>query len=187
MGSPSAMTRVPWLAIGSVDEQLLTDQIACVIRAVLGFRPQDLIGTPLVQLVAQPDRARFLEVIRRAGTSEVGATARLSFNVHGGGTRTCQLVLMPKRPHGGYAFAIIASRPPPEDPEQRDGSAARRSELTGRESEIVAALVRGDRVPAIARRMYLNPGTVRNHLSSAFRKLGVGNQQELIDLLRGSD
>jgi DNA-binding CsgD family transcriptional regulator len=32
--------------------------------------------------------------------------------------------------------------------------------------------------------MFLSPSTVRNHLSSVFRKLGVGSQQELISLLR---
>jgi len=56
--------------------------------------------------------------------------------------------------------------------------------LTTRELDIVARLLSGDRVPAIARALFLSPGTVRNHLSNAFQKLGVGSQQELIELFR---
>jgi two-component system response regulator DesR len=56
--------------------------------------------------------------------------------------------------------------------------------LSSRESEIVARLVSGDRVPAIARALFLSQSTVRNHLSSAFGKLGVTSQQELVDLYR---
>jgi len=57
--------------------------------------------------------------------------------------------------------------------------------LTRREHDIVCLLLRGDRVPAIARQLWLTRGTVRNHLHSIYRKLGVQSQQELIVLLRG--
>lgn len=56
--------------------------------------------------------------------------------------------------------------------------------LTERELEIVARLLRGDRAPTIARALYLAPSTVRNHLTSVFRKLGVHSQQELISRFR---
>jgi DNA-binding CsgD family transcriptional regulator len=56
--------------------------------------------------------------------------------------------------------------------------------LAEREREVVRELLQGNRVPAIAGKLFLSQGTVRNHLSAAFRKLGVANQQELIDLLR---
>jgi len=38
-------------------------------------------------------------------------------------------------------------------------------------------------VPAIAGALFISQSTVRNHLSSVFRKLRVESQQELIDLL----
>lgn len=57
-------------------------------------------------------------------------------------------------------------------------------DLTERELEIVARLLRGDRAPTIARAIYLAPSTVRNHLTSVFRKLGVHSQQELIACFR---
>jgi DNA-binding NarL/FixJ family response regulator len=56
--------------------------------------------------------------------------------------------------------------------------------LSTREREIVTMLLAGDRVPAIAQSLHLAQPTVRNHLSSTFRKLRVSSQQELIYLLR---
>jgi DNA-binding NarL/FixJ family response regulator len=58
--------------------------------------------------------------------------------------------------------------------------------LTAREVDIIARLMDGYRVPAIARELYLSQSTIRNHLSSAFQKLGVHSQQQLIDLVRES-
>ena len=57
-------------------------------------------------------------------------------------------------------------------------------DLSPRESEVLAVLVAGDRVPAIAKRLHISQHTVRNHLKSMFRKLEVGNQSELIDRVR---
>jgi PAS domain S-box-containing protein len=54
------------------------------------------------------------------------------------------------------------------------------SRLTAREYEIVVRLAAGDRVPAIARGMFLSESTVRNHLTSVYRKFGVHSQQDLM-------
>lgn len=56
--------------------------------------------------------------------------------------------------------------------------------LSQRELDIVIRLLLGDRVPKIAQKLFVSQSTVRNQLSSVFRKLGVGSQQELIALLR---
>jgi DNA-binding CsgD family transcriptional regulator len=58
------------------------------------------------------------------------------------------------------------------------------ADLSARQWEIVTRLLRGERVPGIARSMFLSQSTVRNHLSAVFAKLGVHSQQELIELLR---
>ena len=58
------------------------------------------------------------------------------------------------------------------------------AELTGRQREIVERLLKGHRVDAIARDLYVSASTVRNHLSAIFEKLGVASQSELIELLR---
>jgi PAS domain S-box-containing protein len=59
--------------------------------------------------------------------------------------------------------------------------------LSRREIEVVRMLLVGDRVPVIARQLFISQSTVRNHLSSVFRKLRVSSQQELIVLLRERD
>lgn len=57
-------------------------------------------------------------------------------------------------------------------------------DLSARQWEIVSRLLAGERVPAIARSMFLSQSTIRNHLSAVFAKLGVHSQQELIQLIR---
>jgi PAS domain S-box-containing protein len=56
--------------------------------------------------------------------------------------------------------------------------------LSKREQEVLMPLVSGDRVPAIAEQLFISPHTVRNHLKSIFRKLGVKSQSELIQRVR---
>lgn len=56
--------------------------------------------------------------------------------------------------------------------------------LSARQWEIVSRLLAGERVPSIARSMFLSQSTIRNHLSAVFAKLGVHSQQELIELIR---
>jgi DNA-binding NarL/FixJ family response regulator len=57
------------------------------------------------------------------------------------------------------------------------------SDLSPRQFEVVARLLRGERVSTIARAMYLSPSTVRNHLAAIYRKVGVRSQAELLDHL----
>jgi DNA-binding NarL/FixJ family response regulator len=59
-------------------------------------------------------------------------------------------------------------------------------DLTSRQWEIITRLLRGERVPTIARHMYLSQSTVRNHLAAIFRKVGVHSQADLLERLRGS-
>jgi DNA-binding CsgD family transcriptional regulator/PAS domain-containing protein len=56
--------------------------------------------------------------------------------------------------------------------------------LTGREREIVARLLVGDRVQVIARELFLSESTVRNHLTAVFRKFDVRSQAALLSRLR---
>jgi diguanylate cyclase (GGDEF)-like protein/PAS domain S-box-containing protein len=62
-------------------------------------------------------------------------------------------------------------------------AALRAGRLSSRELEIVTRLARGKRVPAIAAELFLTQGTVRNQLSSVYRKLGLRSQQELLDVI----
>jgi DNA-binding CsgD family transcriptional regulator len=51
--------------------------------------------------------------------------------------------------------------------------------LSDREAQVVRLLLTGHRVAWIARRLFISQSTVRNHLSTVFRKLRVDSQQEL--------
>jgi PAS domain S-box-containing protein len=69
------------------------------------------------------------------------------------------------------------------DPERVPGLA----DLTSRQWQILTRLLQGDRVSTIANEMSLRPSTVRNHLSTIYRKLGVHSQVELIEKLRPAE
>lgn len=57
--------------------------------------------------------------------------------------------------------------------------------LSRREWEVLEHLLRGRRVPTIAEQLFVSQNTVRNHLKSIFRKLGVSSQAELLELVSG--
>jgi two-component system, NarL family, response regulator DesR len=59
-----------------------------------------------------------------------------------------------------------------------DSALAGDSPLTARETDVLRAAVRGDTVAAIADRLVLSEGTVRNHLSSAIGKTGASTRAE---------
>ncbi|MBI5088776.1 MAG: EAL domain-containing protein, partial [Actinobacteria bacterium] len=61
---------------------------------------------------------------------------------------------------------------------------AESEKLSTRQLEVLRRLLAGERVPGIARALYLSQSTVRNHLSVIFQRLGVHSQEELIQLLR---
>lgn len=50
--------------------------------------------------------------------------------------------------------------------------------LTPRERDVLAASLDGASIAAIATKLYLSEGTVRNHLSAAIQKLGANNRVE---------
>ena len=60
------------------------------------------------------------------------------------------------------------------------------NQLTDREYEIVVRLASGNRVPTIARGLFLSESTVRNHLTSIYRKFAVHSQGELLSRLQST-
>ncbi len=54
------------------------------------------------------------------------------------------------------------------------------SPLTAKETEVLQAAAAGGTTAAIAGRLFLSEGTVRNHVSAAIGKLGVGNRAEAV-------
>lgn len=58
--------------------------------------------------------------------------------------------------------------------------------LSRRERDVVTHLLQGHRVVSIAELLDVSEHTVRNHLKSIFRKLGVHSQAELVDRLHST-
>jgi PAS domain S-box-containing protein len=58
------------------------------------------------------------------------------------------------------------------------------SGLSEREREVLAQLVSGERVADIAGQLHISQHTVRNHLKSIYRKVGVQSQSALIHKVR---
>jgi DNA-binding CsgD family transcriptional regulator len=56
-------------------------------------------------------------------------------------------------------------------------------QLSDRERTVATMLAQGESVGSIAARLYVNPSTVRNYLSSMYRKLGVADLAALRELL----
>jgi PAS domain S-box-containing protein len=57
-------------------------------------------------------------------------------------------------------------------------------ELSARQLEVLGLLLKGDRVPTIASRLYISQSTVRNHLTHIYRRFGVHSQSGLLEKLR---
>jgi two-component system nitrate/nitrite response regulator NarL len=66
------------------------------------------------------------------------------------------------------------------DPQQQNPEAAKIASLTARESEIIQLVCQGLKNQQIAERLFISEGTVRNHLTVIYHKLGVTDRFGLI-------
>jgi DNA-binding CsgD family transcriptional regulator len=196
--------------IGSTGPDLLIDRVSQHVSALLRIPTSQLLGRSLIHLVSSRSVPPLLFGIAEAARLGRVVTLHLDLQRGDGTLVPVDMVLSPLHPPASTAFSVIpvARRPlsgpgrvegtkPSAGPaEQLARSSAPRpadgdipsfmplTRLTSREADIVSRLVTGDRVPAIARDLFLTQSTVRNHLSSVFKKLQVHGQQELVDLLR---
>jgi PAS domain S-box-containing protein len=200
------------LAIAALDPSWRVTQVSPVANEMLVWRSSEFIGTSITELAHPEDRVALLVAFARA-TTGVTATARLRLRQHDGRWRTVRVTMSVAEGTGVPVFGFVLSQIDHSAPEgarsellehhlRRIGAEVQAAgllashetidlvdipatrDLTSRQMEVLLHLLRGERVPAIARQMYLSQSTVRNHLSTIFRKLGVHSQQELINLLR---
>jgi len=125
------------------------------------------------QLHEEPDAPRIivLTTFGRAGylrrTMEAGASGFMVKD-----TPVEQLVDAIRRVHQGMKVV---------DPELAAQSlAVGPSPLTAKETEVLQAAAEGGTSAAIAARLFLSEGTVRNHISAAIGKLGVTGRAEAV-------
>jgi DNA-binding CsgD family transcriptional regulator len=196
------------IVIGATDVNLVIDRVSSDVGAVLGRTPSDLIGQTIFRIVHPEDLPGLMEALAQSTAMEKGVALHIHINDVPGGAELCQMLLLPMDPLPSFAFALIPVQRS-EASQSSDmeaflwetcraigavGSSRDLARLTAvqvpglsplssRELEVVTNLLAGHRVPAIAKILFVSQSTVRNHLSSVFKKLGVQSQQELIDLL----
>jgi len=66
-------------------------------------------------------------------------------------------------------------------------SEGKKQVLTARELDVLRLAKRGLPNPQIARALHISPGTVRNHLSAIYHKLGVHSRHEALQVAREQD
>jgi DNA-binding CsgD family transcriptional regulator len=197
--------------IGTTDDRLLIDRVGTDAEPFLGYPPKELLGRSILSLVDDSSVAHMLGALAHAFTAtRAVATAAGAVRTKGGQMLRCEAVVVPLVPPPTSAFALFPAEPDVAktltdvqrllqrfsdriaaiDLTTALATAPSGAEvpgvtrLTTRELQIVRRLVGGDRVPAIADALFLSQNTVRNQLSSVYRKLGVRSQQEVVDLFR---
>ncbi|MDQ1629962.1 MAG: hypothetical protein QOI54_3706 [Actinomycetota bacterium] len=201
--------------IGAADENLLIDRISSDVESLLHRPPEEILGRSLLSLVAIEDVPKWLAALAQATIARAGVTMTVHARSTTGAQLLCDALVLAMLPPPSCAFVLMPRSSSSETPDRRSEvkeqlarlargihavnlsadltamPALRRvpglAQLSARELEIVSRLLAGDRVPAIARSVFLSQSTVRNHLARVYRKLGIRSQQELIDLLRSPE
>jgi len=203
----------PATAIALIGLDTSITRISAESDEVLGVSSDALLGTPFVNLVHPDDVAAFLLSLGRALEDRMGVGMRLRVRA-GEDYVVVRVLVTPTEGPPNVRVGLLVARelaldetadPRVAELEQhlwRIGLEVQASgvvhgmhtvpaadlpvlsELSTRQWEIVTRLLRGERVPAIARALYISQSTVRNHLAEIFRKFGVHSQEELLALLR---
>jgi DNA-binding CsgD family transcriptional regulator len=193
--------------IGTTDASLRIDRVRSNLDAISGGEPEGLVGRTIFEIIHPDDLAGLMWALAQSTATGKGVALHVHISRETEKAQLCQMLLLPTAPPPSFAFALVASERSEASSDTHVEmflaearatdvfGASRRlaglseaelpglSELSSRELEVLTRLLAGHRVPAIAGALFISQSTVRNHLSSVFKKLGVESQQELIDLL----
>jgi PAS domain S-box-containing protein len=177
---------------------------------LLGAHGSELRGFPLLGLVHPSAANEFLAAASRSALDHHAVTvlARMRAGSDGWADRYCLVV--PVCEHDPPRLGVVITEGPsthrigqssePLDEHLRHAAIEARatqtldalpalanlpagSELSARQTEIVARLVAGQSTSDIAAAMFLSTSTVRNHLTATYRKFGVHSQSQLLAAL----
>ena len=208
---PWTDTVEPLAVLGTVDAHWRIDRITQGIEALLGYETDQVIGQPVLGVVHPGDVAELLTGIGHSAGSGHSVVVRVRLHGVDGAWRWCRACLATFPDAAGFAFLVTpaSENANPADLAQElqerlvriafEVQAARAlpqtaalptaselpglETLTAREMQILGHLRAGRRSGDIARSMSLAQSTVRNHLASVYRKLGVNSQVGLLAVL----
>jgi DNA-binding CsgD family transcriptional regulator len=190
--------------VGTINASFLVERVSGDAAELFGLPVSRVTGSSLLDLVARDYIAACKTALSSASEQQSAVNLQLGLCAPSWEAvlvqacfiplqpaSSCAFIFLPLvrgRPHGPLearlsAILLNARRGPPR-PAPLDGGSRNARSLTARENEIVTWLLDGDRVPAIAAKLFLSQSTVRNHLASVFAKVGVSSQQQLVDSFR---
>jgi DNA-binding CsgD family transcriptional regulator len=201
------------IVVGVADGQWVVRSVSAETGDIFGVPASECIGLSLLVLVHPEDRASLSRLDWDQMGRVVSRSGIRLARPGGGWAKMCLLVGRPwGRRDGRMTFALAGAGGPAtasvidrvaelELRLRRIGAEVRTAgvdlgrsagpedhpalgEISARQWEILDRLLSGQRVPTIAKELYLSRSTVRSHLAAIFRKFGVHSQPELLDLLR---
>lgn len=200
------------MAIGIVDPDLTITALSPDITRLLGVKPHDLVGSGLPSVV----RRRDVTPLADANDQANGATVGVRIHLRNKSGHWVELSCLVTSLAGNPDRCIVLTHAPDADAStsraaelehhlwsiaaivetsgvlQRVGpvrdltSLPHANNLSTRQWEILARLVRGERVPTIASDLHLSQSTIRQHLSTIFKRFGVHSQPELLRRIDGN-
>jgi DNA-binding NarL/FixJ family response regulator len=166
VSGPAALRRVASLApdVVVMDMNMPGMDGVEATRLVAEAAPQ----ASVLMLTIATDDARVVEALRAGASGYLLKDAPLEEIAGGIRTAAAGQSAICSRVAGAVVESVRASRPaPPRRP---------LPELSTREREVLALLAQGSDNAEIARRLFLSPSTVKNHVSKLLDKLGVDNR-----------
>jgi DNA-binding CsgD family transcriptional regulator/PAS domain-containing protein len=213
-GDPTWTASVDALAVlGTVDAEWRIDRLTAGVCALLGYDASSVVGQPFLGAVHPGDIADLLTGLGHAVRSGHSVVVRVRLQGVDGGWHWCRACLAALPESSGFAFLVTpvsdssGAADLAHDLQERlarigyEVQAARAlprtgglptvselpglEKLTAREIQILTQLRAGSRSSDIAQSLSLAQSTVRNHLTSVYRKLGVTSQVGLLAALNG--
>lgn len=201
------------VVVGVVNTELRVEHISSNVRSLVGFEPEECVDKAALTAVHPDDQANALWGLAQALETGSSVDLCVRIQHREVEWIAIKLLLVPFGPRGPLrlGFVVMPAERAGEDAGVQERLATleamiRRiamevrvvassspapaptpvldARLTSREMQILDLLVSGQRVPTIARSIFISQSTVRNHLCSIYRKLSVHSQAELLQLLQ---
>ena len=205
------------MAIGTLDADWTFTSVSADVETVLGIRAEDLIGRSIGTVVAADEDLQRLFAATAQMREGNSVALPLVIRSTSSGSRTVSFVVTAFAGSSRRGFIITRDPRHIDDARAARLSALERHlwniaaevdasgilqfvgvgpnpvrfpqlrTLTTRQWEILSRLMRGERVPTIAKELFISQSTVRNHLSVIFERFGVHSQPQLLALLNETD